>query len=81
MGSVSSTAVIASIEKSLELSPGTISANTRAEDIATWDSLGHLSVLVGLDELYGGRIASITAMAEADSVPRIFEILRQHALL
>jgi len=81
MAKVSQSEVMASIEKALEINPGLLGENTRAEELDMWDSLGQLSILVALDKLFEGKIASINEMAEADSVPKIISILKQHSLL
>lgn len=73
--------VIASVEKALELPPGTLGETARAEEVRGWDSLGQLSVLAALDQLFDGKIADIHEMAEADSIEKILVILRKHALL
>ena len=80
MSQISQVQIIAAVEEALELTSGTIKENTVAEEVENWDSLGQLSVLVALDKLYDGKIASMTEMAEADSIPKILEILKQHNL-
>lgn len=81
MSNISQSDVIAVIEKALEMKPGSLVEATRAEEVDSWDSLGQLSILVALDKLFDGKIANITDMAEADSMPKILNILRQHSLL
>jgi hypothetical protein len=81
MSTILESDVIALVENALEIKPGLLGADTRAEQIESWDSLGQLSILVALDKLFDGRIASITDMAEADSIPKILDILRQHSLI
>jgi len=81
MSKISQSDVIAVIENALEIQPGTLTSSTRAEEVESWDSLGQLSILVALDKLYDGKIASISDMAEADSMTKIIEILRQHTML
>lgn len=81
MSTVSQSEVIAVIEKALEMKPGSLSENTRAEEVATWDSLGQLSILVALDKCFSGKIANITEMAESDSIPKILATLKQHGLI
>ncbi len=78
---ISQSIVIASIEKALEQRPGTLGETTRAEEVKGWDSLGQLSILAALDQLFDGKIADINEMAEADSIGKILIILRQHSLL
>jgi acyl carrier protein len=81
MSKITQSEVIAVIENALEVKAGMISESTRAEEVDGWDSLGQLSILVALDKLFVGKIASITTMAEADSMPKILDILKQHSLL
>lgn len=81
MSQIFQSEVIAVIEKALEIKPGLLAENTRAEEVEMWDSLGQLSILVALDRLFDGKIASINEMAEADSMPKILNILKQHSLL
>jgi hypothetical protein len=81
MSTILQSDVITVIENALEIKSGLLGPNTQAEEIASWDSLGQLSILVALDKLFEGKIASITDMAEADSMPKILSILKQHSLL
>lgn len=81
MANITQADVIGAIERSLEMQPGTLTESARAEEIENWDSLGQLSILVALDELFSGKIAAIAEMGEADSVGKILAILRQHSLL
>ena len=81
MSKISQSDVIAVIGKALEMKPGSLGDATRAEEVDSWDSLGHLNILVALDKLFDGKIASLTELAEADSMPKILDILRQHSLL
>jgi len=73
--------VIAVIEKALEMKVGALTKYTRAEEVDIWDSVGQLSLLVALDKLFEGKIANISEMAEADSMPKVLAILKQHLLL
>lgn len=81
MSKISQSEVIAVVEKSLEMKPGLLGENTRAEEVEIWDSVGQLSILVALDKLFDGKIANINEMAEADSMSKILDILRQHSLI
>ena len=81
MSKISQSDVIAVVEKALEMELGQLKENTRAEEIGSWDSLGQLSILVALDNLFEGKIASINEMAQADSITKILNILRQKSLL
>lgn len=81
MSKITQSEVIAVVEKALEMKPGLLGENTRAEDVEMWDSLGQLSILVALDKFFDGKIANINEMAEADSMAKIMNILRQHSLI
>lgn len=73
--------VISTIEGALEVAPGTLDGDTRADQVRSWDSVGQLSILVALDKLFDGKIANIREMAEADSTSKILALLKQHSLL
>ena len=81
MSNISKYDVFAVIEKALEIKPGLLTENTRAEEIDNWDSLGQLSILVALDKLFDGKIASISDISEADSISKIVSILKEHTLI
>lgn len=81
MSKISQSDVIAVVEKALKMELGQLKENTRAEEIESWDSLGQLSILVALDNLFKGKIASINEMAQADSITKILNILKQKSLL
>ena len=73
--------VLREIERTLELDPGSIKSNSLAEDAEGWDSMGHLSILLALDKMFEGKVAGISEIAEANSVPKLLEGLRQHSLI
>ena len=81
MSKITQAELVSAIEKALELQAGTVTENTAATEIESWDSLGQLSILVALDKLCDGKIANIAGMAEADSVGKILALLRQHSVL
>lgn len=81
MSNITQSEVIAIIETALEIKSGLLNETTRSEEIENWDSLGQLSILVALDKLFDGKIANLTEMAEADSMPKILDILKQHSLI
>ena len=59
----------------------TLTVQSSMDDIEEWDSLGHLNILAALDSRLDGKIADISAMAEASSVESIVEILTEHKLM
>jgi len=81
MSKITQLDVIAVIETALEMKKGLLTENSLADEIDNWDSLGMLSILVALDKIFEGKVASLTQMSEADSVPKILEILKQHSLI
>lgn len=46
-----------------------------------WDSMGHLSVMVFLDERLNGELTEAPELADARSVQAIVDILRERRLL
>lgn len=59
----------------------TLTFESSMDDIEEWDSLGHLNILAALDSRLDGKIADISALAEASSVVSIVEILTEHKLM
>lgn len=50
-------------------------------DIAGWDSLTHLSILVALDHELGGRAGAIDELAGCQSADELYRVLQAHAPL
>ena len=73
--------VTSTIEKALELSTGTITINSSIENTEKWDSLGQLSILSALDELFNGKIADIPEIASTSSVKSLIDILKANNLI
>ena len=69
------------IEKALDTPPGTVNLDTNAESLTEWDSLGHLSILTALDNLFEGKVAGIDGIGDADSVSKVLDALRQNSLV
>ena len=57
-----------------------IKEDSDSEGIENWDSLGQLSILVALDKKFEGKISSLSEMAEATSVQKIFSILKENSI-
>ena len=67
------------IEEALELKKGTVmSANT--DWYSSWDSLGHLSILVKLDHKLEGKCSQITELSKATSIDSIKKVLKSNDL-
>ena len=69
------------IADALEVDPGEIGDDTSTETLESWDSLGHINILVALDAELDGRVAVIEGMKKAYSVPVLVGLLREHKLL
>lgn len=61
----------------LEVRPEEIGSDMAADDVAGWDSLRQLEVMLALELEYGVRIPA-DAMLELQSVPAIEEFLTEH---
>lgn len=81
MEKVSEKKILETIQNALELKETNLTIYSSAEDIEEWDSLGHLGILVALDELFAGKIGAINEMATADSVRKILGILKGKSLM
>ena len=67
------------IEISLELKEGTIESDNK-DWHALWDSLGHLSILIKLDNALNGKCSSIKELSTATSIDSIISILKENNL-
>jgi acyl carrier protein len=54
--------------------PGALSMETVPEDVPTWDSLGHMSLVGALEDEFGIRF-EVDEIMEMVSVGRIIEII------
>ncbi|MBV9987231.1 MAG: hypothetical protein JO301_06100 [Chitinophagaceae bacterium] len=62
--------------------PGvTIDADSSMDNVADWDSLVHLGILVSLDVELEGRAAAVKKLAACRSVKEIVSCLAEHQLL
>ena len=64
--------IIALIESTLELAPGTIDENTKIEEVEGWDSLAHVLIIGELESSLGISIPLDEAI-EITSVKELFE--------
>ena len=67
------------IEKALELRKGTIISGDK-DWYSLWDSLGHLSILVKLDQVLGGKCSKIKELSKATNITSIKEVLKSNNL-
>jgi acyl carrier protein len=73
--------VLKTIQKALGTDGAKVTLQSKAADIESWDSLGHLGILASLDKTFEGKIAPIEGMAAVDSVPKILELLKKNSLI
>ena len=73
--------VIKIIATALKLEDSQIDTNSSVDNVEEWDSLGHLGILAALDKAFDGKIASVKEMATADSVEKIFQILKENSFI
>lgn len=78
---ISETDLFVILGEALDTDPAIFTIDTKAEDIQSWDSMGHLSVLVALDTRLDGKVSKIEEMATANSVRAISDLLRRNSLL
>jgi acyl carrier protein len=81
MGYITEKEVYQLIGEALQVDISDINANTSKDDIESWDSLGHLNILVRLDSKLEGKPSDINELADATSVNSIVEILKENNLL
>jgi len=77
----SRTTVIATIERALGLQKGSLGENSSSAEYNSWDSLGQVDIILALDALFDGKVNAIPEMADANSVPKIIDVLIRHLLL
>ncbi len=68
--------IIELIENILQVLPGTVTENTKVEDLEQWDSLAHVMIIGELEEKLGISIPLDEAI-EIRSVQEILDILKQ----
>ena len=81
MADIKDEEIIQLIGKALNINADTLTADSSAQQLEEWDSLGHLGILSDLDRFYDGKIAGIKEMAQADSVGKILQLLKNNSLL
>ena len=77
----STTTVIATIERALDLQKGSLGENSSSAEYNSWDSLGQVDIILALDVLFDGKVNAIPEMADANSVAKIIDVLIRHLLL
>jgi hypothetical protein len=65
------------IARALEVDISKIHDDSSAETLEAWDSLGHINIVVALDQALGGGVGDIEGMGQAYSVALLSARLRQ----
>lgn len=73
--SMSNSTLISVVVGALEITPEKITDETQSSDIEEWDSLGHISILVALDEVVPGVLESVPELASATSISELRRLL------
>jgi acyl carrier protein len=68
--------VISCISEALDISPDKLSPNFRKTDIQEWDSLGHLKILLNLEQKFNIKF-SLPETMTLDSIKKITELINQ----
>ena len=67
------------IRQTLMLSPDAqINEETCPKDIPEWDSLGHITILSGLDDFTSGKSADLVDLTQATSVQELIDVLKEN---
>lgn len=69
------------VADALAVLPGEIGDDASTETLEAWDSLGHVAIIVALDEALDGRVAAIDGIRKAYSLPALVGLLRERRLL
>ena len=69
------------IEEALEIKSGSVNIESSSKDFEEWDSLGHLNILVSLDNKCDGDASEIGELATASSIKDLIDILKANSLL
>ena len=64
------------IANSLGIPPDRIHAETKAEDVAEWDSLHHFMIVMEIEETFGFKF-SLQELPELDSVESIVRAIQR----
>ena len=81
MATISENEVLEILRNALEIEKEDIGLDSSSENLEAWDSIGHLSILAGLDSALDGTAAEIADLATADSVRKILHVLKDNALV
>jgi acyl carrier protein len=67
------------VATTLNVNPKTITQTTRQEDVGTWDSLGHVNLMVALEGVFGLELEP-EDFPKLTSIPAILAYLQEQGL-
>ena len=67
------------IAATLNIPPDTITADTQDTDVAAWDSLGHVNLMMSLEETFDIYL-EVEDFAKLKSVPAIVDFLKRQGI-
>ena len=67
------------IETALRVPPGKITERTRAEDIAAWDSIGQVNLVMAIEQTFNIYL-DVEDFPKMSSVPAILAYLKEQGL-
>jgi acyl carrier protein len=67
------------VATTLDLGPRAITEATRQEDIASWDSLGHVNLMVALEGVFHLTLEP-EDFSRLTSMPAILDYLQEHGI-
>ena len=70
--------VLEIIAEGLDIERSEISLKTKSSDLIEWDSLGHLTLLMKLDENFNNVTEKFPEIASASSVLELLNLLKKH---
>ena len=69
------------IANALGVEHGEITRESALGQTEAWDSIGHLDVLLRLDEIFHGELAKIDELKTAKSAGEIIDLIKRYGLL
>jgi len=67
------------ISQTLEVPPEAIAATSSSEDIAGWDSLGHVNLMISIEQIFDVQL-DVEDFPKLTSVPAILEYLKNNGI-
>ena len=75
---ISSDDLLRVVAEGLEVDLSDVSMDTKSSDLVDWDSLGHLNLLMKLDENFNDISEKVPNLASVSSVKEIYDLIKNH---